>query len=129
MNKITVERVMNEPIVIVTVHRAFTGEDVDEVMRRVYAHIDSRPFYYVVDLTAIVVTFSMMLAGFGADTALGLEAAYDFSDVTTVFVGMGNVGESLREGYQQAEFGSRRVLLFDTLEEALNGVRAELIDG
>lgn len=129
MSAITVEKVTDQPIAIATFHDIFKKEDVEHAIVTLFNLIDKRPFYFVIDFTLHQISFSTMTKGFSSNVAAMHKHGLDFSEITLAYVGMDELGNTVAQIYAHEEFGKRRVLLFDTLDEGLAAISAELRGG
>ncbi|NDJ54669.1 MAG: hypothetical protein GYB68_16500 [Chloroflexi bacterium] len=121
-----VEKLPDEPIIIVTVTES---SDVESVAAACDAIIGDKlgPFYRINDFSAFSFTFSGLMVGMAAETTR-LPGSLSDPRIKPVFVGTSDMVKLGSQAGRQEQYGELAILLFATLEDALQHIRLQLQD-
>lgn len=123
----SVERVPDEPIIIMTILRRYDFEkDAPEAhteVDRLLEEIEGRA-YLITDYSQIDLTFSQLVVALGRATRGETGSASDPRIRQNIFVGEGEMVDLAAESLLQTQYGKLPVVVFPSLEKALTYVRA-----
>lgn len=124
-----VQRLPGEPIVIACFLDPFDAtKEPSEVFRQIFDlrdGIEDDHYYTVIDVTSVKGDFSSMVLTLG-EAAKVLRQRTSDKQVKLAIVGSGTLVELAAKAMEQDQYGSRKVSLFTSMEDALVTIRADL---
>ena len=124
---ITVKRLTDEPIVIVTFAMPFDPEnDLRQVTQEVAAILKEvdPPLYRIDDVSTLEIDFSQMVQAMGTATR-NVPGSVTDPNIQMIFVGEG-IFHLVTQSLKQDQYGSIDADIFAALDEALQHVRKQI---
>ncbi len=126
-----VERVPDEPIITITfVDEIGSRSDVHQTLHEIGRYMEeiNAPLYLLYDTRTLKITFGGMVASLAEFTTEGLKILPDLP-VRTVVIGTNELVRLASKAAGQDQYGGHKVVMVETMEEALAHIRAELAGG
>lgn len=127
MAEYTVERIPNEPIIHVTIRGHLNLDDVLDIYQRSDELRKEMPkkIYRITDVIDIQTSFGEMMQILKQATMHGGSSSVD-PNITVVFVGNNHWVKLFTDAMRQGAFAGKEIPVFETYDEALNYVRADI---
>jgi hypothetical protein len=126
--KFNVERLSNEPILIVTIYKDYVvGRDSAEIVQTVDSKIgkEESGLYSIYDLRDMKMTFGELVLALSNQSQRAPGAMAD-PRTQAVIVGSSELVRFGAEAFKQEQYGNLKFPLFETLDEALVYARTEV---
>lgn len=127
--KFKVERLPNEPILIVTIYKEYVvGRDSAEIVQTVDSKIgkDEAGLYSIYDLREMKMTFGELVLALSNQSQKAPGAMAD-PRTQAIIVGASELVRFGAEAFKQEQYGNLKFPLFETLDEALGYARTEVL--
>lgn len=127
----TVERLPGEPIIAMSLSEPFSiREDLGPLFAQAaeFNNEIEGKIYHIADTRSIRVSFSDVVMGMAA-AITSKVGAFTEPRVTVALVGAGDLIDLAAKAFKQPQYGSRHILVFNSMEEALSEIRAQIASG
>lgn len=129
--KFTVERLPNEPILIVTIGKDYqVGKDSPDIFRAVDSKIgkDESGLYSIYDLREMKMTFGDLVIALSNQSQKAPGAMAD-PRASAVIVGSSEMVKLGAQAFQQEQYGNLKFPLYESVEDALKYAREQVLKG
>jgi len=126
--KFTVERLPNEPILMITILKDYVvGKDTPDIVRTVDSKIgkDETGLYSIYDLREMKMTFGDLVLALSNQSQKAPGAMAD-PRASAVIVGSSEMVKLGAQAFQQEQYGNLKFPLYQSVEEALSYAREQL---
>lgn len=127
----SIKKVPDLPAYLHTLNADFTSAETEEMLTLANTTLDGaqEKVYYIVDMRAYSLSLDDMITGANLAARGQKPALHHPNVIETIFVSSASMLRLAAKGLGTATFGGARVIVFDTLDEALAYCREKCASG